>query len=114
VDPSTTPGPPRFAVGPGATPGGPIDELAAQWDGTDDELAELALAADPDASVAHDAVAWRAPSALSGYLPEWYMPAPTARSRPRGTAVVIALVVVGFLVIDACGLCITSGFLSWA
>ena len=91
------------------------DELAdAPWDGTDAELAELALAADPGAPVSADAVPWRAASALSGYLPEWYMPAPTARSRPRSTAVVIAVVVVGFLIIDACGLCITSGFLSWA
>jgi hypothetical protein len=96
----------------GASGRAPFD---GEWDGTDDALAELALAADPNAPVALDATPWRAAcGALGGYLPEWYMPAPTARRRPRSTAAVIALVVVGFLVIDACGLCITSGFLSWA
>ncbi len=102
MDPSSTTGPAATAA-------------QAEWDGTDAELAELALAADPDAPLSPGAVPWRAPSgALGGFLPEWYMPAPTARRRPRSTAVVIAVVVVGFLVIDACGLCITSGFLSWA
>lgn len=91
---------------------GVADEGA--WDGTDDVLAELAEAAHPSPPLAGDAVPWRGATGLGGYLPEWYMPAPTARRRSRGTAAVIAVVVVGFLVIDACGLCITSGFLQWA
>ncbi|MFI5035643.1 MAG: hypothetical protein ACHQFZ_05505 [Acidimicrobiales bacterium] len=87
----------------------------AGWTGTDDELAELALAADTGVPLARDAVPWRpGRQSVRGLLPDWYMPAPTALGRRRGTSIVIAVVVVGFLVIDACGLCITSGFLSWA
>jgi hypothetical protein len=82
---------------------------------SDEELTALALAADPTAPLAPDAVAWRgAADSASWLLPEWYMAAPRATGRRRGTLVVIAAVLVGFLVIDAFGLCITSGFLSWA
>ena len=67
---------------------------------TDDELEAMALAGPDDAS----------PS----LLPEWYMPRPMTRTRASWPVVIAALVIVGFLVIDAFGLCITSGFLSWA
>ncbi|HEV2426756.1 MAG TPA: hypothetical protein VGS61_00895 [Acidimicrobiales bacterium] len=85
------------------------------WDGSDAQLAELAMTADPGAPLAPDAVPWR-PSlaAVGGFLPEWYMPAPTARSRRSVTAGVIAVIVLAFVLIDASGLCVTSGFLSWA
>jgi hypothetical protein len=42
------------------------------------------------------------------------MPRPTATRRGRATTVVIVAIIVGILVIDAFGLCITSGFLSLA
>jgi hypothetical protein len=93
----------------------PGDDL---WSGTelsDGELTALALAGDPAASLAPDAVAWNGVASLpQGLLPDWYMPRPTASRRGRGTTVVIVAIVVGILVIDAFGLCITSGFLSLA
>ncbi len=82
---------------------------------SDEELAALALAADPHAPLDPDAVPWYgASSTRRALLPEWYMPVPVATGRRRGTMIVLAVIVVGFVVIDACGLCITSGFLSWA
>lgn len=81
---------------------------------TDDELTALALAADPDAGLAPDAVSlWE----LEGrgdaeLLPSWYMPAPMRRSSSRWSRVVIGLVVAAFLFIDAAGLCSTYGWIS--
>jgi hypothetical protein len=80
---------------------------------SDDELTSLALAADPDAPVPLDAVPWNFGFGAT-LLPEWYMPRPMARGRGRATRVVVASLVVGFLVIGAFGLCITSGFLQFA
>jgi len=80
---------------------------------TDDELAALALAADPDVAVDDDAVpVWdvvgpdrRAP------LPEWYMPSPVGGARlQRGwRRRVVFLVIASFLTITAFGLCNTYG-----
>lgn len=80
---------------------------------TDDELASLALAADPHAPIKLDAVPWNFGFG-SNLLPEWYMPRPMARGRGRGTRIVVGSLVVGFLVIGAFGLCITSGFIQFA
>ncbi len=82
---------------------------------TDEELNALALAAEPITSLPADAVAWgggdvRTPS----LLPTWYMPAPSYHVRGRLSRTIVITLIVGFLVIDAFGLCITSGFLSWA
>ena len=83
---------------------------------TDEELADLALAADPDTSVEDGAVPfWEVVGDLAdGPLPAWYMPAPM---RPREVdgwrrLVVrcsVASVIVSFLAIHACGLCNTYG-----
>jgi hypothetical protein len=80
---------------------------------TDDELSEMALAADPDAPVPDDAVPFGA-SPEDGLLPSWYMPAATAgrTSSRRGT--IAAIVILAFLVINALGLCITYGVLEIA
>ena len=82
---------------------------------SDDELSALALAAAPITTLAADAVAWgggdvRTPS----LLPNWYMPSPSYQIRGRWTRAIVITLIVGFLVIDAFGLCITSGFLSFA
>jgi hypothetical protein len=82
---------------------------------TDDELTALALAAEPITSLPSDAVPWgggdtRTPS----LLPNWYMPSPSYQLRGRWTRAIVITLIVGFLVIDAFGLCITSGFLSFA
>lgn len=82
---------------------------------TEEELTELALAADPDAPLSADAVPismhlaqWGAP------LPLWYMP-PVARSGGGRWKMPVVLAVVGaFLLIEALGLCNTYGILSLA
>ena len=82
---------------------------------SDEELDAMALAATPDAPLSDDAVPWYGNTNLQrGLLPDWYMPRPIAATRGRATKIVIVTVVVAFLVIDAFGLCITSGFLSLA
>lgn len=75
----------------------------------------MALAADREPIVDVDAIPWSGAWANAPMLiPEWYMPRPSSSSRGRGAMIVIGVVLAGFLVIDAFGLCITSGFLSVA
>jgi hypothetical protein len=82
---------------------------------SDEELTALALAADPNTSLNDDAVAWGGIGVQPpGLLPSWYMPVPSYHLRGRLTRAVVITLIVGFLVIDAFGLCITSGFLSLA
>jgi hypothetical protein len=91
------------------------DGLWPPGDLSDEDLTALALAADPSEPLSPDAVPWNGVAAFpQGLLPDWYMPRPTASRRGRGTTAVIVAIVVGILVIDAFGLCITSGFLSLA
>jgi hypothetical protein len=90
-----------------------VENVMQQESFSDEELTELALDADPNAPLAPDAVPWNFGLGLNP-LPEWYMPRPMARGRGRGTRIVVASLVVGFLVIGAFGLCITSGFLQFA
>jgi hypothetical protein len=86
---------------------------AQRW--SDEELTELALGADPDAPLAPDAVAWEgAILHRPGLLPDWYMPTPVASRSGRWPRNVVLLIIIGFLIIDGFGLCITSGFLSLA
>ena len=77
---------------------------------TDEELAELALAADPDAPLGEDSVSLFSAGAL-GLLPDWYMPAvagglPLLHGWRRR---VVLLVIASFLLINAWGLCSTYG-----
>ena len=80
---------------------------------SDEELERLALAADPYAPLDANARpwTWEAPSTD---LPDWYMPAAIATRHSRSTRIVVASIIFGFLLIDASGLCITSGFLTLA
>ena len=88
---------------------------------TDDELTELALAADPEAGVAPDAVPMGellgAGAGAGGgeLLPGWYMPPPMGSSRllqgwRRRTVLVI---VASFVLINAVGLCSTYGYVGF-
>ena len=86
------------------------DELAL----TDDELATMALAADPDLPLTDDAVPLADPDAPPTYLPPWYMPVARARRGTTWRRVVIAVVVLAFLLINVLGLCITYGRLEVA
>jgi hypothetical protein len=82
---------------------------------SDEELCALALAAEPITTLAEDAVAWGGgDSRTPSLLPNWYMPSPSYQVRGRWTRTIVVTIIVGFLVIDAFGLCITSGFLSFA
>ena len=86
-----------------------VDETAI----SDRELAEQAMAADPDAPLGDDAVSFW--SVVEGdeptLLPHWYMPAPSPGGRrltgARRRAALV--VVISFVGINACGLCSTYG-----
>jgi hypothetical protein len=85
---------------------------------SDDELTALALAADPDAAVADDAVSlttFTGPAGAgpggAGLLPEWYMPSPSGgvpllRGWRRRVGL---LIIASFVLINAYGLCSTYG-----
>ncbi len=77
---------------------------------SDAELAELALAADPDAPIGEDAV----PLAVyldqaPGLLPSWYMPTPMVRRGKSWRLPVVLVIVAAFVIIEAFGLCSTFG-----
>jgi hypothetical protein len=83
---------------------------------TDDELAEMALAADADAPVSSDAIPISeiVGPGMESPLPTWYMPAPIGARRLsgwRGRLVRCSAlsVIVSFVVINAFGLCNTYG-----
>jgi len=82
---------------------------------SDDELTALALAADPGVPLESDAVAWNGLMLhRSGLLPDWYMPTPAAIRTGRLPRVLVITLIIGFVAINAFGLCITSGFISVA
>ena len=80
---------------------------------TDDELTQLALAADPHAPLPDDAVPIGIHLArFAAPLPTWYM-APVVRSGGgRWKTPIVVAVISAFLLIDALGLCNTYGVLS--
>ncbi len=81
-----------------------------ELDITEDELTALAMAADPDAPIADDAVPLsvyleQAP----GLLPSWYMPSPMIRRGKSWRIPVVVVIVAAFVIIEAFGLCSTFG-----
>ncbi len=85
---------------------------------TDEELADLALAADPDTRVAREAVPLHellGPNEgadAEGLLPAWYMPPVAAPSGVRGwRRRVVLLLVVSLVLVVAYGLCSAYGLL---
>jgi hypothetical protein len=82
---------------------------------SDEELEELALAADPTAPLPDDAVSYEL-IVGSGpeLLPDWYMGHATRVHASKWRRPVILALVVAFLAIDAAGLCSTYGWISWA
>ena len=84
-----------------------IDDL----DITDEELTELALAADPDLPLADDAVPFHSLQPIGEQiLPDWYMPAVTGRARWDWRAAVAISIAVGLVLINAFAICVTYGF----
>jgi hypothetical protein len=83
---------------------------------TDDELAVLAIAADPDPEVDEDAVSlWTLSSDEDDLLPAWYMPSPMARTRllHGWRRNVVLLLIASFILINAAGLCVTYGWVQF-
>ena len=77
---------------------------------SDEELAALALAATVDPPLDDDAVPIRPLAAPGGpLLPDWYMPAPAVGVRPGWRRRVAIGVVSAILLINAAGLCVTYG-----
>jgi len=89
-------------------------EMAEQlW--TDEELTELALAADPGAPLSGDAVPLSLYLSKCGaVLPLWYMPPAVAHGGRRWKLPIVIAIVSAFLLIEALGLCNTYGTLGWA
>ncbi len=98
------------------------DEMRPRSSGepfTDKELTDLALAADPDAGVAPDAVpidqvlASEDRGNADDLLPSWYMPA-VARSPLHGwRRRVVLLIVISFIAAAVYGICTTYGILGF-
>ena len=79
---------------------------------SDEELAELALAADPGAPLGDDAVPIMMVLPQFGpVLPQWYMPHGMHGRGRRWKLPLVVAVVAAFLLIDAMGLCNTYGVL---
>ena len=83
-----------------------IDEL----DISDEELAALALAADPDAPLDDDAVPFNSrPAADTALLPQWYMPVDGSRVRSDWHGVVAIGIALGLVLCNAFAICVTNG-----
>jgi hypothetical protein len=77
---------------------------------TEDELAELALAADPDRPIDADAVPLSLYlGQLTTLLPQWYMPPAIVNRTTRWRTALVIAIVVALVMIDAWGLCSTYG-----
>ena len=74
----------------------------------DDELAALAMAADPDAEIDDDAVPFGG-AQESELLPAWYMPVPQSVGRSPRRVLTVSLIVGALLVVNGAGLCVTYG-----
>lgn len=77
---------------------------------SDEELTELALAADPDAPIPDDAVPFGSDADTGALLPAWYMPVSGPIRRTRTRSVVVVGLIAAMLVIEGAGLCTTYGF----
>lgn len=102
----------------GRRPIGMAAEAAAEDGGppiSEDELAELALAADPDEALPDNAVPL--PIYLGTVplmLPLWYMPPAISTTRRRWRTALVLVLVIAFVMIDAWGLCSTYGSITLA
>jgi hypothetical protein len=77
---------------------------------SDEELATLALSADPNQEPDPDAVPMQIyPAESLRFLPLSYMPPVMAGVSARWRTPIVVLLVVAFLAIDAVGLCMTYG-----
>jgi len=93
-----------------------IDSPDLDLELSEDELTELALAADPDAPLSDDAVPMSVHLSqfVGAPLPLWYMPPVVRSGGHRWKVPLVIAVVSAFFLIDALGLCNTYGILSLA
>lgn len=77
---------------------------------SDEELATLALAADPDMPIDADAAPFGVGEAGPDLLPSWYMPAPRGYRRTPGRRLAVVGVIAALLVVNGAGLCVTYGW----
>ena len=90
------------------------DELATMTI-SDDELAELALGADPHPIIDPRVAPWRPLThTVAGLLPEWYMPLPAGTRRGTGAKIAEGVIIASFVLINALGLCVTYGWVTLA
>ena len=75
---------------------------------SDEELATIAMAADPDAPLSEDAVPFHVGDG-GDLLPDWYMPAPVVGAQRGWRRRVAVGVVSSILLVNAAGLCVTYG-----
>ncbi len=77
---------------------------------SDDELAEIALAADPDVVIGDDAVPFQIDGAPGvGLLPEWYMAPPQRLERSPVRMFAAVSFIAALVVLNGAGLCVTYG-----
>ena len=86
-----------------------VDTDISDLDITDEELAELALAADPDAPLDEDAVPFHSMQADTALLPQWYMPVDASRVRSDWHGIVAIGIAVGLVLCNAFAICVTNG-----
>jgi hypothetical protein len=91
----------------------PANQEGTPWPGedalTDEELTELALAADPFAPLPADAVPLDLQGGGWALLPSWYMAPVRRHGSTRRYRLAVAAIVAAFLTIDLFGLCSTYG-----
>jgi hypothetical protein len=93
----------------------PAESEFAEDGFSEEELAELAMAADPDAPVDDDAVPLaRYLGQLPLVLPQWYMPPAVSGRGGRWRVAVVLAIVLALVMIDAWGLCSTYGSVTLA
>jgi hypothetical protein len=88
-----------------------VDTDLIDLDISDEDLAALALAADPNQPVADNAVPLRSmhPAGVP-LLPDWYMPMSPSRARSDWRAAVAVAIAIGLVLINAFAICVTYGF----
>jgi hypothetical protein len=88
-----------------------VDTDIGDLDISDEELTELALAADPNSPLPEDAVPFHSMQSEGvALLPDWYMPVDASRARSDWRAVVAVAIAVGLVLINAFAICVTNGF----
>jgi hypothetical protein len=77
---------------------------------SDEELAAIALAADPDVVLDDDAEPFLVDHPVGpDLLPEWYMPVPRNTKRTPARMLGAATIIGALVLVNAAGLCVTYG-----